>query len=119
MRAATQLLDRLRLDADQVLTGDEINEDYSHDECINVDAVMPAMVLTPRSTEEVSHILELANELRVPVTCRGSGTGLSGGATPEPDGILLSFERMAEVIEVDVANHVAVVQPGVTLGRRG
>lgn len=117
MRAADQLLDRLTLDADQVLTGDAISEDYSHDECINVDAVMPAVVLTPRSTEEVSRILELANELRVPVTCRGSGTGLSGGATPEPDGILLSFERMAEVIEVDAANHVAVVQPGVTLGQ--
>jgi glycolate oxidase len=115
--SAEQLLDRLTLDADQILTGDDINEDYSHDECVNVDPVMPAVVLTPRSAEEVSQILLLANELRVPVTCRGAGTGLSGAAVPDADGILLSLERMATVIEVDPANHVAVVQPGVTLGQ--
>lgn len=113
---AAQLLDRLTLDASQILTGAAINEDYSHDECVNVDPVMPAVVLTPATTEEVSQILTLANELKVPVTCRGAGTGLSGAAIPEADGILLSLERMADVIEIDPANHVAVVQPGVTLG---
>lgn len=115
--SATQLVDRLTLNADQILTGDDISEDYSHDECVNVDAVMPAVVLTPRTTAEVSQILALANELGVPVTCRGAGTGLSGAAIPEADGILLSLERMADIIEVDSANHVAVVQPGVTLGQ--
>lgn len=114
---AAQLIDQLSLGADQVLTGGDISEDYTHDECVNVDGVMPAVVLKPTSTAEVSQILTLANELRVPVTARGAGTGLSGGAVPEPDGILLSFERMADVIEVDPANHVAVVQPGVTLGQ--
>ncbi|GJM37837.1 MAG: oxidoreductase [Acidimicrobiales bacterium] len=113
---AAQLIDQLSLGADQVLTGDDISEDYTHDECVNVDGVAPAVVLKPTSTAEVSQILALANELRVPVTARGAGTGLSGGAVPEPDGILLSLERMATVIEVDPANHVAVVQPGVTLG---
>ena len=114
---ATQLLDRLTLDADQIFTGDDINEDYSHDECVNVDPVMPAVLLKPKSADEVSQILTLANELRVPVTCRGAGTGLSGAAIPDADGILLSLERMASIIEIDPANHVAVVQPGVTLGQ--
>ncbi|MEZ5246872.1 MAG: FAD-binding oxidoreductase [Acidimicrobiales bacterium] len=112
-----ELCERLALSADQMLIGDAIGEDYSHDECINVDAVMPAVVVKPTSTEEVSRILTLANELRVPVTCRGAGTGLSGAAIPDADGILLSLERMAAILEVDTANHVAVVQPGVTLGQ--
>lgn len=118
-RASAQLLDRLssQLGAAQILLGDDISEDYTHDEAVNVDPVVPAVVLKPRSTAEVAKILTLANELGVPVTARGSGTGLSGAAVPEPDGILLSFEAMAAVIEVDAANHVAVVQPGVTLGQ--
>ncbi len=114
--SAARVLDRLTLDADQILTGDAINDDYSHDECVNVDPVTPAVVLKPRSADEVSQILTIANELRVAVTCRGAGTGLSGAAIPDADGILLSLEHMDSVIEVDVANHVAVVQPGVTLG---
>ena len=112
-----QLLGRLEFAADQILVGAAISEDYGHDECVNVDAVMPAVVLKPRSASEVSQILVVANELRVPVTCRGAGTGLSGAAIPDADGILLSLERMADVIEIDEANHVAVVQPGVTLGQ--
>jgi glycolate oxidase len=114
--STAQVLDRLNLDADQVLTGDAINDDYSHDECVNVDPVTPAVVVKPRSADEVSQILTIANELKVAVTCRGAGTGLSGAAIPDADGILLSLEHMDSVIEVDVANHVAVVQPGVTLG---
>ena len=116
--AAAQLLDRLtpRLAAEQILIGDDIGEDYTHDEAVNVDPVVPAMVVKPRSTAEVAEIVSAANELGVPVTARGSGTGLSGAAVPLADGIVLSFEAMAAVIEVDAANHVAVVQPGVTLG---
>lgn len=115
--SAAQLVDRLSFESEQVLSGDAIGEDYSHDECVNVDAVMPAVVLKPKTAEEVSQILTLATELGVPVTARGAGTGLSGAAIPDADGILLSLERMASVIEVDAANHVAVVQPGVTLGQ--
>jgi glycolate dehydrogenase FAD-linked subunit len=116
--AVDQLRDRLapQLTAEQILLGDAIGDDYTHDEAVNVDPVTPAMVVAPRSTEEVAEILGLANELGVPVTARGSGTGLSGAAVPEADGIVLSFESMTAVLEVDPANHVAVVQPGVTLG---
>ena len=111
------LLGRLTLEPDQILTGAAIGDDYTHDECVNVDPVMPAVVLRPRSAADVAHILTLADEFRVPVTCRGAGTGLSGAAVPDADGILLSLEFMAAVVEIDVANHVAVVQPGVTLGQ--
>jgi len=114
---AAVLVDRLAFPPGRVLTGDAVTEDYSHDECVNVDAVMPAVVLKPESAEEISQILTLASELGVSVTARGAGTGLSGAAIPNADGIVLSLERMAAVMEVDVANHVAVVQPGVTLGQ--
>ena len=69
----------------------------------------------PGDTDEVAAILAWATEHGVPVTARGSGTGLSGACIPRPDGILVSFERMAEILEIDTDNHVAVVQPGVTL----
>ena len=60
-------------------------------------------------------MLKVADELHVPVTARGSGTGLSGAAISPADGILVSFERMDAILEIDLDNHVAVVQPGVTL----
>ena len=101
--------------ADRLLTGDRIGEDYGHDECLTVAAVLPDAVVLPESTAEVAEVLRIAQELRVPVTARGSGTGLSGAATPGPGGIVVSFERMAKVLEIDTENHVAVVQPGVRL----
>ena len=63
----------------------------------------------------MSAILRLAEELGVPVVARGSGTGLSGGAVPTPDAVVVSFAGMNEILEIDTENHVAVVQPGVTL----
>jgi glycolate oxidase len=75
----------------------------------------PAAVVRPASAAEVSGVLRVASARRVPVTARGSGSGLSGAAVPEPDGLVLSFERMNRVLEIDTDNHVAVVQPGVTL----
>jgi glycolate oxidase len=59
----------------------------------------------------------LANEHGIPVTARGTGTGLSGAAIAHPDGMVVSFERMNQVLEIDSENHVAVVQPGVTLSQ--
>ena len=60
-------------------------------------------------------MLRLATEFRIPVVARGSGTGLSGGCRPVPEGILLAFDRMRAIREIDVENQVAVVEPGVTL----
>lgn len=73
----------------------------------------PEVGVFPGSTDEVSAVLRLASEHRVPVVARGGGTGLSGGAIPVRGGIVLSTKRMAEILEIDRENLVAVVQPGV------
>jgi glycolate oxidase len=101
--------------AGNVLAGDAVSADYGHDEALTATASVPLAVVRPASTDEVSAVLRIAGELHIPVTARGSGTGLSGGAISPADGILMSFERMNAILEIDVDNHVAVVQPGVTL----
>jgi len=98
-----------------LLTGDAIADDYTHDEALTAAAQLPLAVVRPADTEAVAAVVAWATAHNVPVTARGSGTGLSGACIPRPDGILVSFERMAEILEVDTDNHVAVVQPGVTL----
>ena len=98
-----------------LLTGDAIPEDYWHDEVLTTAPQRPAYVAKPATAEEVSQLLKAASKDGVPVTARGSGSGLSGAAIPREDGLLISFERMNAVLEVDTTNQVAVVQPGVTL----
>jgi len=98
-----------------VLTGDEIPDDYTHDEALTAEPVRPLAVVRPADAIEVAAVLRIADELRVPVTARGAGTGLSGACIPRADGICLSLERMHRIVEIDTENHVAVVEPGVTL----
>src|SRR3954463_2120192 len=98
-----------------LLTGEEISEDYAHDEALTAEPQKPAYVAKPATAQEVARLLQTATEHGTPVTARGSGSGLSGAARPREDGLLISFERMNAVLEVDTGNHVAVVQPGVTL----
>ncbi|WP_156687405.1 FAD-binding oxidoreductase [Mycobacterium sp. Marseille-P9652] len=101
--------------AHNLLTGDAIPDDYGHDEELTQPHQKPAYVAKPATAEEVAHLLEAASEDGTPVTARGSGTGLSGAAIPRHDGLLISFERMNAVLEVDTVNQVAIVQPGITL----
>ncbi|WCO67085.1 FAD-linked oxidase C-terminal domain-containing protein [Iamia majanohamensis] len=101
----------------QVTTGEAIAEDDTHDEALTVTPVTPLAVVRPRSTAEVAEVLRLADEARVPVTARGSGTGLSGAAVPVEGGLVVAFDAMAEILEIDTENHMAVVQPGVTLAQ--
>ena len=101
----------------QVLAGDAITDDYTHDESLTGAPERPAVVVLAVATQDVVAVLGLADELRLPVTARGSGTGLSGGCVPIRGGILLSFERMNRILEIDTDNQVAVVQPGVTLAQ--
>ncbi len=103
------------LGRDAVLTGDAMTPDYYADESLHACPVEPAAVLRPSTTAEVSAAVSMASELGVPVTARGAGTGLSGACIPLPGGLVISFERMAALLEIDDANHVAVVQPGLTL----
>ncbi|MEM7141696.1 MAG: FAD-linked oxidase C-terminal domain-containing protein [Actinomycetota bacterium] len=106
---------RLIVGDGHVRVGDEIAEEYTHDECITVDAAMPDALVLPAATDEAAAIAAYCNEHRIPLTARGAGTGLSGAANPRAGGVLVSFERMNAVVEVDADNHAAVVQPGVTL----
>jgi glycolate oxidase len=78
-----------------------------------VDKARPDIVVFPRSTEQVSQIVKVARKDGVPITGRGAGTGLSGGAIPRLGGIAVSFARMNRIIEIDLANERAVVEPGV------
>jgi len=97
-----------------VLTGDE-RENYSRDETAKLKPVLPEVVIKPEDTGSVAKILKLANEKNIPVTPRGAGTGLSGGAVPIYGGIVLSLERMNRILEIDKDNFVATVEPGVIL----
>lgn len=98
-----------------VRTGPEVAPDDTHDEALTGRPVVPLAVVRPASTDEVSQVLALADAERVPVVARGSGTGLSGGARPLAGGIVVAFDRMDRILEVDTANFAAVVQAGVTL----
>ena len=96
-----------------VFTDAEKLETYSHDE---TDAAKyghnPEVVVMPTTTEQVAQVVKLANKARVPITPRGAGSGLSGGAIPEFGGIVISLEKMNRLLELDKANMVAVVEAG-------
>src|SRR5262249_12510217 len=95
--------------------GEKIDPALLHDECLTAHPATPEFVVRPTTTEQISRLLKVANEFRIPVTTRGAGTGLSGGCTPRAGGMLLVLDRMTRIVEIDEANHVAVVEPGVTL----
>ena len=97
-----------------VLTGDEINADYAHDELGGIEK-MPDVLVRVHTTEEVSEIMKLAWEKNIPVTVRGSGTGLVGAAVPVCGGILLETVQMNKILELDSDNLTVTVQPGVLL----
>ena len=90
-------------------------EDMHPYECDGLSAYrhLPMIVLLPETTEQVQAILRLCYEREVPVVARGAGTGLSGGALPLDNGILLSLAKFKEIINIDPNNRVARVQPGV------
>jgi glycolate oxidase len=75
--------------------------------------VAPAAVLLPASTDEVRACMRVCHRERIPVVARGSGTGLSGGALPVENGVVVSLTRMNRVLEIDVPNRLVVVEPGV------
>jgi len=98
-----------------VFVGDEITEEYGHDEALNVKRCLPAVIVKPANSEEVAKILSLANEEKIPVTPRGGGTGLCGGCVAVSNGILLCLERMNKILEIDEENYVMVAEAGVKL----
>jgi glycolate dehydrogenase FAD-linked subunit len=79
----------------------------------SVDKARPDIVVFPRTTEDVVAVVKVAKEYGVPLVGRGAGTGLSGGAIPRMGGITVGFARMNRILEVDLENERAVLQPGV------
>ena len=79
----------------------------------SVEKGRPEMVVFPRSTDDVVRIVKIAAEHGVPVVGRGAGTGLSGGAIPREGGVIVAFARMNRILEIDLENERAVVEPGV------
>jgi glycolate oxidase len=75
--------------------------------------VMPEVVVLPANVEQVSALVKVAKEANVPIVPRGSGTGLAGGAVPAEGGIIVSLARLNRILRVDLANRIAVVEPGV------
>ena len=100
-------------DAD-VLYGNAINPDYAHDELGGIEH-MPEVLVRVQTTEEVSQVMKLAWERQIPVTVRGSGTGLVGAAVPVEGGILLETTRMNKILSLDKDTLTVTVQPGVLL----
>ena len=98
----------------EVLVGDAINPDYAHDELGGIER-MPDALVRVRSTEEISAVMKLAYERCIPVTVRGSGTGLVGSAVPIEGGILLETTKMNKILSLDRDTLTVTVQPGVLL----
>jgi glycolate oxidase len=90
-------------------------EPYSHDETVGLRAE-PEAVVRATSTQQVAEIFKLANRERIPITPRGAGYGLSGGAVAMQGGIVLSLEKMNRILEIDKDNLMVTVEPGVITG---
>ena len=98
----------------EVIVGENISPDYSHDELGGVEK-MPDVLVRVQSTEQVSAVMKLAYERNIPVTVRGSGTGLVGSAVALEGGIMLETTKMNKILELDKDNLTVTVQPGVLL----
>lgn len=118
MTATLAGIDRLLDRVEQVVGQANVRADHGALVTYATDATplrrgRPDLVVLPATTEEVAAVLALANEARVPVVPRGSGTNLSGGAVPLRGGIVLVLTRMNRVLEISETDLVAVCQPGV------
>lgn len=96
-------------------SGDDINPDVLHDESLHPPAPQACCVVRPGTHDEVCALARACNAAGIPMVARGSGTGLSGAAVPQHGAVLISFERLRRIIDIDTSNHVAVVEAGVTL----
>ena len=99
----------------KVYTGEDINEDFSHDEMPIYGKRLPDVVVDVTTTEEVAKVVKLCYENSVPVIPRGAGTGLTGAAVPVTDGVLINMAKMNKILEYDMENLVVRVEAGVLL----
>ncbi|NLT96043.1 MAG: FAD-binding protein [Clostridia bacterium] len=102
---------------ENVLTSKEDLITYSFDGTADVPHILPDVVVTPTTKEQIVKIVKLASQHKIPITTRGSGTNLSGGTIPVENGIVLSMLKFDKILEIDAENLVAVVQPGLVIQR--
>ena len=109
----SRIIDQLR----QIVGKDQVSTEKADLICYSYDATqqkfLPDVVVHPQTSDQISRIMRLANSEKVPVFPRGAGSGFTGGSLPTKGGIVLTTERMDQILEIDEENLVAVVQPGV------
>jgi len=100
---------------DQFVSGDpEVLKNYSKDETPDETLrLLPELVIKPKTTNEIQLLARYCFEKNIAITPRGAGSGLSGGAIPAYGGVVLSMERMNQILEIDIENLIVVVEPGV------
>jgi glycolate oxidase len=110
----TELLEQIKsiVGTEYVFTDVESLEKYGRDETEKLH-YSPAVVVKPRTPEEISALMQLANKHLIPVTPRGAGTGLTGGALPHLGGLVIAMERFNQVLEIDERNLQVTTEPGV------
>ncbi|MEU3834946.1 FAD-binding oxidoreductase [Streptomyces microflavus] len=111
----SDLLERLRteLPAEALITDPGVTASYAHDMASFCEAGTPAVVVLPRTVEQVQHVMRTATALRVPVVPQGARTGLSGAANASDGCIVLSLVKMDRILEISPVDRIAVVEPGV------
>jgi glycolate oxidase len=110
----TEILAQIKsiVGAEYVFTDEESFEKYGRDETEKLH-YSPAVVVKPRKTEEIAALMQLANKHLIPVTPRGAGTGLTGGALPHLGGLVIAMERFNQILEIDERNLQVTTEPGV------
>ena len=110
----TEILAQIKsiVGAEYVFTDAESFEKYGRDETEKLH-YNPAVVVKPRKTEEIAALMQLANKHLIPVTPRGAGTGLTGGALPHLGGLVIAMERFNQILEIDERNLQVTTEPGV------
>ncbi|MFB9321625.1 FAD-binding oxidoreductase [Cryptosporangium minutisporangium] len=109
------MVDEVRslLGADRLIEDPDVQASYSHDEAEWAPHGAPLLVVRPRTSAEVQHVVRACLRHRVPIVPRGAGTGLSGGANALDGCVVLSTEQMTRIVEIDPVERLAVAQPGV------
>ncbi len=98
-----------------ILVGEQINDDFAHDEMRIYGSSLPDVVVEATTTEEVAAVMKICNDNKIPVTPSGARTALTGGPVAVYGGVLLSTTKMNQILEYDEENLVVRIQPGVLL----
>ena len=111
-----EIIEQLRAASNgHIYVGADINEDYMRDEMPIYGKKMTDVVITPLTTEEVSAVMKICNDNKIPVTPRGAGTGLVGASVAVLGGVMIDTQKMNKILEYDLENMIVRVEPGVLL----